>query len=273
VQTLTLTILDRGVRVRCADAVTESLLTTAYGAMQGDPRRTDLLYAVGRSGAPATFFIEQQGRERLAAPDDGNFLAMFDEDIAIELQKLRNDLYFVHAAVVQYGDGAVMLVAKSGGGKSTVCWALLHHRFRYLSDELAPVDLETLEAYPYPRALMLKTVPPASYPLAVTAVRTSRSFHIPADDIPSSIVDGPAALAAIFFLRHEAKATNPSVRRITAAEAAVRLYANALNPLAHGADGLDGTIRIATARPCFELITADLAATSALVTATLERPV
>jgi hypothetical protein len=272
VRTLTLRVLERGVRVVCADSRTQSLVTAAYGGMRGDAGEGDLEYTVGRDGVPATFFIKRRDGDLLSAPDDGAFLAQFDEDFAIEVQKLRHDLYFVHAAVVKCAGGAVMLIAKPGGGKSTLCWALLHHGFRYLSDELGPVNLETLEVHPYVRALALKQEPPASYPLPPLTVRTSRSFHVPAEDSPSRASDGPAPLSAVFFLCYGPATPTPSVRRMSSAEAAVRLYANALNPLAHEADGLDGAIHIATASPCFELITADLRSTCALLTATLERP-
>lgn len=267
---LTLRVLDRGVRVRCADQ-THSLLAAAYGSMHGNAGQPDLDYSVGRRGAPATFFIERRGRPPLAAPDAGAFLAQFDEDMSIEIQKLRCDLYVVHAAVVRYGDAAVMLVAKSGGGKSTVCWALLHHGFRYLSDELGPVDLETLDVHPYPRALTLKKDPPPSYRLAATTVRTSRGAHVSARDMPGHAGNGPVPLAAVFFLHYQPDAPAPALRPLGAAEAAARLYANALNPLAHAGNGLDAAIRIATARPSFELTTGELGATCALVTATLQR--
>jgi len=267
--TLTLSVLDQGVRVGCAEPTTKALVTATYGAMRGDPGAIDLDYTVGRNIGPATFFMRRQGCEQRTAPDTGTFLARFDEDIAIELQKLRRDLYFVHAAVLTLADVALMLVAQAGGGKSTTCWALLHHGFQYLSDELGPVDLKTLEVHPYPRALALKTEPPTAYPLPSNIVRTSRSLHVPGDKLPARLHKRPAPLGAVFFLRYDPLALAPSVRPISAAEAAARLYANTLNPLAHPGDGLDGAIQIARAVGCFELVTADLPATCVLVTAVL----
>ena len=150
-----------------------------------------------------------------------------------------------------------MLVAPSGGGKSTLCWAILHHGFRYLSDELGPVDLEQLNVHPYP-------LPPKT-------VRTSRTLHVTAADIPGGIVRGPAPLSTVFFLIYDPEASAPSVRRLSAGEAAAGLYANALNPLAHAGDGLDAVIRVASGRRCFELTTTELAPTCALLTATTDR--
>jgi hypothetical protein len=269
VHTLALNVLGRGVRVRSADHVAGVLLAAAYGAMRSDAVAANLEYTVRRAGAPTGGFqLERSGRPPVVAPDDGTLLARFDADLAVEIQRLRPDLYVVHAAVLGYGAAAVMLVAKSGGGKSTLSWALLQQGLAYLSDELAPIGLARLDVLPYPRALMVKREPPPSHPLPAGTVRTSRGFHVPTAAMPGEVRTRPAPLAAIFFLHH-APGTRPSVRRITPAEGAARLYANTLNPLAHPGDGIDAAIRVATARPCFELVTSDLGATCALVIAEL----
>ena len=91
------------------------------------------------------------------ARDDGEFLYMFEKDMTIETQKLRRDLYFVHAAVLELDGRALALVAPSGCGKSTTAWGLLHHGFKYLSDELAPVHLTTMRVRPFPHALCVKS--------------------------------------------------------------------------------------------------------------------
>ena len=268
--TLTLRAVDRGIRVDCEESETRALLTATYGHMRDEAGAADLHYIVGRDSARTTFFIKRQGRELLTAPDDGAFLQLFDEDIVIELQKLRCDLYFVHAAVLTVADTAFMLVARPGGGKSTLCWALSHHGFPFLSDELGPVDLQTLGIHRYPRAVALKTQPPASYPIPPATLQTSRSWHIAAEDLPGGIGTGLTRLTTVFFVQYDAKAREPSVRRLSVAEATGRLYANTLNALAHAGDGLDAAIRITAAITCFELVSADLTATCGLLTATLK---
>jgi hypothetical protein len=269
-KTLSLTVLGRNVRVRCEDAEAWALSVANYAQMQGELKAPDLSYTVRREKASSAFVIRRNGQEPLIASDDSELLFLFEKNITIELQKLRPDLYFIHAAVVEFTGKALMLVGESGSGKSMTTWALLHHGFRYLSDELGPVDLKTFRVYPYPHALCLKSEPPDAYALPQKTLHTSRTLHVPVEELPSRVVKSPMPLAAIFFLRYCPEASAPSVQPISKAAAGARLIANALNPLAHPGDGLDGAIEIAARAACFELLTADLPRTCTLVKATLK---
>ena len=135
VTTLALNVLGRGVRIHCADQTSGALLSAAYGAMRSEVGAADLEYTVSRvAAATSGFVIERSGASPIEAPDDGRLLALFDADLAIEIQRLRPDLYVVHAAVLTHGDGAVMLVARRR--KSTLSWAL-SCIMGWISDELA----------------------------------------------------------------------------------------------------------------------------------------
>ena len=66
---------------------------------------------------------------------------MLEKDMAVELQKRRSELLFLHSAAVERGNEACLLAAEAGSGKSTTTWALLHHGFRRtLSDRETAVD-------------------------------------------------------------------------------------------------------------------------------------
>ena len=267
---LSLSILGVDALIECAERDAHALLEAACGGMSGGGENPALRYEVSRLGPASPYVIRRDGGASVTAKDEAELLWALDDDVVIEIQKRRSDLYFVHAAVLELGGRAFMLVAESGGGKSTTAWALLHHGFGYLSDELGPVDLDSLSVQPYLRALCLKDEPPAPYTLPASACRTSRTIHVSTRTLPGAIRREPLGLAATFFLRYEPGAPGPSVRPLTSAEGSARLYANTLNALAHQEAGLDGAIRIASRRSCFELVSAELAATAALVRRTGE---
>jgi hypothetical protein len=268
---LPFSLLGRSVGVGCADPQVRALLLASYGAFRVRPGRTlrppdlDLEIEADLGGK---YRLVRAGQPTLRpAADLGDLMYLVDGELVVGLQKLRTDLYFLHAAALELGGRISLLVAESGGGKSTLAWALAHHGFRFASDELAPIEPAGLKVHPYPRALALKDDPPDSYPLPRTAMRTSRSAHIALPDLPGGRVRRPLPLGAIFFLRRRGRP--PSARALGAAEAAARLYVSALNPLAHAAHGLDAAVRIAGAARRFELEAGDLAATARLVRQTL----
>ena len=182
----------------------------------------------------------------------------------------KNDLYFIHSAALEYNGKIHLLVAKSGSGKSTTCWALLHHGFRYASDELGPVNLDTLTVLPYPHSLCLKREPPSPYFLPSDTLRTERTLHVPVESLPCSVVNTPLPLQSILFVQYRPDAS-PSITPISTSDAAVRVYKNGLNQLAHPADGLDAAIQIAQHCRCYELISNDLDSTCELVRITLNK--
>lgn len=252
---LFLDALDRRVRVESASRSALAGIEAVYGHMKGEPGDWDWSYRLTASADSRDL--------------DGDLLWEFDGDLAVELQKLRSELFFLHAAVVADADRAYALVAESGGGKSFLCWALLFQACGYSSDELCPVDLENLSVHPFPRALSLKSEPEPPLVVPDRVQRTSRALYVPTAELPATVVTGPLPLDAVFFLRYEPSASEPQLRPISAAAAATRLYVSALNPLAHSADGLDATIRIARACRCYELVSADLVATSEAVARTI----
>jgi hypothetical protein len=258
-------ILDIGLRVRCADPELRGLLDAQWGHLASKGSVAEMNYAVSRSRGASKIVIQRPQRDPIGTADEGEFLYELDGDVTIELQKRRTDLFFLHAAAVEVNGKAFLFVAESGGGKSTTVWALLHHGFGYLSDELAPIDLSTLEVHAYPRALCLKRPPPLPYRLPPETVRTPRTLHIPVPSLPLVSPVARCPLAAMLFVNYCPTATAPSIQPITPGEAGARLYVNALNQLAHANAGLDAAADIAQSVPNFTLESADLSSTCALV--------
>jgi hypothetical protein len=269
-KSLTLTVFDCEIRIDCFDRNIKSLLLANYGCFKRALKSAVLHYYIDREPKSGRIVIVRNGFAPIVGSDDREFLFLFEKDMTIQLQKRRRDLYFLHAAALEFADKAVLLVAPSGGGKSTTTWGLLqHHGFRYLSDELAPIKLDGMEVLPYPHALCLKHHPPMPYRVPDLTLYTSRTMHIPAELLPGKIGNGPTPLAAIFFLHLSRQPRAPIIEPIGDAESAARLYANALNSLAHRGEGLDAAIEIARSNFCFQLTLGDLSATCALMKNTL----
>jgi hypothetical protein len=267
---LQLEVLDCGVQIECIDEDARALLQNVYRSFKRPITQTRINYHV-TPGLAGSLFIARHGACPEIARGPGDFICKFDKDLIIETQKLRPDLYFVHAAVVAFRERAIALVAPSGFGKSTTTWALLHHSFQYLSDEIAPIEPRTFRVLPFPRALCLKKTPPGHYPLPPDAVVTGRTIYVPTSLFSGDPVSKPLPLSMIFFLRFLGETQPPILKPMSSADAAVRLLINTLNPLAHPEYGLDNAVAIAANTPCFELLTGDVHSTCELVRATCVR--
>jgi hypothetical protein len=226
--------------------------------------RQHLIYDLQPSLDGSTQIVRVGSKFSSSATDMGNLIYMLEADLVVQLQLIRSDLFFFHAATVTLDGNAHLLVGRSGAGKSTTCWGLQHHGFGYLSDELAPIQLSDMMVYPYAHALCMKAQPPASYPVPQTGWYTPRGIHIP---ISPGVV-GPLPIRSIFIVEYAAGRERPEIFAIGRAEAAARLYPNALNALAHAEDGLDAVAQIASAVPAFRVDSADLADTCNSIFAT-----
>jgi hypothetical protein len=258
-----LSLFDRVVDIDCRDGRAASLVRANYGACEVQSDHCDLRYLVVPHDTADNLVITRNNRESLVVADNDDFLYLLETDLTIELQKLRRDLYFLHAAALRFGNQAILLVAPSGVGKSTTTWALLHHGFEYLSDELAPLNLATRAVYPFPHAICLKQPPPVPFLLPAGTLDAGRTLHVPIFALPNGHCNEPTPLGAIYFLQR-AETRVPTFTPLSTAEAAARMYINALNPLAHPGEGLDAAIELARNTRCFELHLGDLLATAML---------
>jgi hypothetical protein len=264
-ESLSFFVLGQRVRIDCVVPTVRTLLTANFGAMAvadlDEP--PDLQYTVNCTGG--TFSIAREGQDHLTGEGLSDLLFLLEKDVTVELQKRRSELLFLHSAAVERGGKAYLFAAEAGSGKSTTTWALLHHAFRYLSDELSPIDLDSLVVLPYPHALCLKQ--PALVPYAVPerAIRLGLTIHIFVESLPSAPAPVPQPIGALFLIKHRPELAVPELRALGTAEASARLYVTALNPLAHPNHGLDAVVHVAEHAPCFALDSADLASTCALI--------
>ncbi len=272
-RSVSLRILGLHIRVACPDPALREIVVLNFGAMVAadESPPADLEYRVSTHETQTSIALIRAGEPALAADTPGDFLYLLEKDITVELQKRRPDLFFLHSAAVDWNGECYLLAAESGSGKSTTTWGLLHHGFRYLSDELSPVDLDSMMVFPYPHALCLKQLPAADYRLPDAALRLGRTIHVPAQALPGAPVIGPRPLRGVLLVKHCPDLRRPTMRPISSAEAGARLYVAALNALAHANRGLDAAVSIAERVPCFAVSTGDLAMTCGLIRSRIER--
>ncbi len=121
-------------------------------------------------------------------------------------------LVSVHAGVVSFGNGCVLLPAAAGSGKTTLTAALVHGGATYFSDEIALLREETLAATPVPLSLTVKdgALEPlrSMYPALDSLTTHVREDHVrvrylppPAESLPS--VDSSQPVRWIVFPRYD----------------------------------------------------------------------
>ena len=248
-----LKVFELVVRIDFEDRSVEPLIMACYSAFL-HPRSSDgvsLMLTVRKVGEAG--WTVSDGESTVHCNDIADIVYFIEKTMTIGLQRLRNDLYFVHAAAIGHDEQCTVLVGESGVGKSTLCWNLCNAGFIYLSDELAPVDPESMAVVPYPHAICLKSDSKGSHPLPRQTIRTSVTMHVPVDALPLPFARRPAKISNIIFLTHGSGEDQPVVEDISRSEAAARLYANSLNQLAHEHDGLAAAARLVSSANCFHI--------------------
>jgi hypothetical protein len=275
-RSLSFRVLGQHVRVDCrSDAVARTVLANFKALAAESPlgAPADVHYVARGDGVSMPFALAGGGAAATRAlPDLGELLFHLEKDLVITLQRRRPELLFLHAAALARGGRAWLLAGDSGSGKSTTAWGLLHHGLGYLSDELSPVDLRSLEVLAYPHALCMKRPPPPPYALPPGVLDLGATLHVPVDALPGPVAREPCALAGIVFVRHRPGLARPVLRPLGAAEVVARLYVVTLNALAHGGHGLDAVQRLAERVRGYAFECGDLAAGCALLGGLISAP-
>jgi hypothetical protein len=123
------------------------------------------------------------------------------------LSGLATDLTPIHAGVVACGDGAIVLPAMSGSGKTSLVAALIQRGARYYSDEVALIDTAGW-VLPYPRPLFCR--------------HDGQQRPVLATSLGARIGSGPLPIKSIVAVRYDPHETL-TLRPITSAEAVLLL--------------------------------------------------
>lgn len=231
-----ISLTDIPVHIHCPDGHSRFLVELNFANLlgSGSPK---LSYSIEQ--AETGYILNRDEAYTLPVRNDAEFLYHLEKDMVIQVQYRRPDLYFIHGAVMTWGEQCCLIIAPSGGGKSTLAWALLESGFTYYTDELAPVDLDQLTVWPFDHAFCLKTPPPSPYRLPENAYATERAYYVP---MPKQNLPKRRLTHLIFI---DQPSAGPPVTEVSEGEASARLFANSLNALAHGNQGLSAARKLA----------------------------
>ncbi len=252
-------------RLTCPERRVRCDFQRLYGRFEvaqapADAIELDVFRRRSRPWGAVQYGVRSAAGAQLAGGDVRAVIPELDDAISQQVIRCHSRFLQFHSGAMTWATGAMLFLAPSGTGKTTLAAALIQRGWGYLSDEFALVDLESSEVHPFPRALCLKTPPealPANLAVAVGATvevrRRSRypAWYLAADCIRPGAVDGPRPLRCILFLtRTAAGAGDP--RRVAPPEAAMRLYGEALNSAGLQRRGFEAVVDLARRIPCYE---------------------
>jgi hypothetical protein len=141
----------------------------------------------------------------------------------------------LHAAAAARDSGVVLLPAPSGAGKSTLVAGLVASGFRYLTDDVCAIDLDTGRAcaYPKPIAISARALPTLDLPREPE--RDEERDRFGGDDIYLSVSDLAGAVAVepisprLVVVPDYRDGARTEVHPLTRAEAAVLVAEQSFN--------------------------------------------
>lgn len=243
-----------------ADPLTAELLKQNYSGLFNEscPSTIQLSYQTAYDTEKNQFRIEGPNDEFPELENASDFIYFFEKSVTIQAQKLRPDLFFLHSAALKLRDKTILVMGKSGAGKSTTTYALTQHGFAYLSDELSPINLDTMMVSPYAHALCLKNIPPEPYSLPENTLKTERTMHVPVENLQGGIQLSASPVTHVFFVQYNPEQKDVVIAPVNKARASIQLYSNGLNHLCHKDAGLPAATKIATTCDCYSLEFSDV---------------
>ena len=185
------------------------------------------------------------------------------------------DELVIHAAAAEHEGRALLFPGPPGSGKSTLVAGLVRAGLRYLTDEAAALDPDSLTVRPYPKPISIKAgsqpwlqdLEPEPWPDA--SPFASGDWWVSAPAIRPGSVAGAAPPSLVVAPRYQAGATTCLVP-IRAAEAVMVLAENSFNLVGRGEGGLEVLARVVDRSRCYRLVVGELGAACRLVLELLE---
>ncbi len=197
------------------------------------------------------------GRERRRE----DVLPFLEWGINWQLIATHSEFLQLHAAAMVRDGQGVIFAGASGCGKSTLVAGLLGRGWKYLSDEFALIDPNTLDLRPFPKAVCVKAgafeiVQRLNLPFAgprcyVKGIKGKVGYINPYDIAPDAI-PGPAPVRFVIFPKY-LEGCAARLRPVARARAAFMLAGSGLNRDVFADRALSILADVARGAECFSL--------------------
>lgn len=157
----------------------------------------------------------------------GEAFRLFDwlsRDILEQFMRRHSDLLWLHAGVVSRRGQALLIVGPSAQGKSTLVTGLVDCGWSFLSDEMAPIRMDTNEVLPYPRTPIRRLDPGSAIEGGVSGVLEREACYLS----PESVCRSPSTVRLVVFPRFSYGSV-ARLRAMTPGESSLELARNCTN--------------------------------------------
>jgi hypothetical protein len=240
---LDLLLLGVPVRLGTSDPAAARRLAVAYEAAASDLTRPMVTASLDPDpGGGFRVIVE----DRPAAPAPGLVEAIrtLNHEVLHAVMRRRQDLLFVHAAVLEDEGRALVLAGESGSGKSTLALALALAGCRYLSDEILAFDPLSGDLLAYPRAPKIRDVCMHHFQgLSGRFVGEGEGRFLPLREFRI----GPARVSPrriLFLFPRYTAGAGVALRDLSPGQTLLQLAQSALNFGAHREASVDGLARL-----------------------------
>ncbi|MDF5718800.1 MAG: hypothetical protein PUP93_34285 [Rhizonema sp. NSF051] len=169
-------------------------------------------------------------------------------EVVMGLLLVHRELLWFHAGAVANDRGAVVFAAPGGGGKSTLVTQLYQQGWRYLSDDVLPLELATGNIFSFPQT-------PRVRQNTGELVPSDRLWEVPKLDLRldlNTICRSPSPIQAIVFPNFDQQ-TQAQISPCSPGTAAIELLRNCINFTDHKQAAVQRICEIVKHLPAFKL--------------------
>jgi HprK-related kinase A len=179
----------------------------------------------------------------------------------------------LHAGVLARPEGALILPAAPGAGKSTLCAYLMHRGWRLLSDEFTLLRDESLAIHPFPRLLPIKNasiavlrqcIPEARFGPEIPGTHKGTVAHLQPPDEAIARMHETALPRLMIFPRYVA-GSPLEISPVPRAQCFVEITQNAFNYVLKGETGFRLAAALTERVSAFQLHYSDLEAAAVAI--------